>query len=69
MSHEKRRFRRIETRAVTPAGKVVTGWYSYPLGVGYDEYTRIDAALVRAFGSDGSRTVGTFMDDGTVTIR
>lgn len=59
---ERRLLRRIETRAVGPNGKIVTSWNSYPLGVGYDEYRRIDAALVRAFGNEGSRTVGTFLD-------
>lgn len=65
--HEKRLFRRIETRAIGPHGKIVTSWNSYPLGATYETYRRIDAALVRAFGTNGSKTVGTFMDDGSKT--
>jgi len=62
-----RRFRRIETRAVLPDGRVRTGWYSYPLGVGKDVFDRIDRALVRAYGNDSCRTTGTFLEDtGTV---
>lgn len=58
-----RLFRRIETRAVRPDGRVVTGWYSYPLGVAKDVYDRIDAELVRLYGNDASRTIGTFLDE------
>jgi hypothetical protein len=58
-----RRFRRIETRATLPDGRVRTSWNSYPLGVGKDVYDRIDAALVRAYGNENCRTTGTFMDD------
>lgn len=58
-----RRFRRITTRAVLPDGRVVTSWRSYPLGVGKDVYDRIDAALVRAFGNENSRTTGYFFDE------
>lgn len=58
-----RRFRRIETRAVLPDGRVRTSWRSYPLGVGKDVYDRIDAALVRAYGSVNSRTTGYFVDE------
>lgn len=55
-------FKRIETRAVLSDGRVRQSWRSYPLGVGKDVYDRIDADLRRAFGNDGSRTVGTPMD-------
>jgi hypothetical protein len=62
-----RRFRRIETRAVLPDGRVRTSSYSYPLGVGKDVYDAIDRALVRAYGNDSCRTTGTFFEDtGTV---
>ena len=57
--HAKMRFSHIETRAVMPNGKIVTNWYSYPLGVGKDVYDGIDAALRKAFGNEGSRTDGT----------
>lgn len=59
--HDDMRFSRIETRATMPNGKVVTTWHSYPLGVGKDEYDRIDAALVRIYGNDNCRTIGTPM--------
>lgn len=55
-------FKRIETRAVLPDGRVRQSCRSYPLGVGKDVYDRIDADLRRAFGSNGSRTVGTPID-------
>ena len=58
-----RRFGRIETTARMPDGSMRTSWRSYPLGVGKDEYDRIDAALVRAFGRDGTRTTGMFFED------
>lgn len=57
-----RQLSRIETRAVMPNGKVVTSRRDYPLGVPYAQYRRIDEQLVTAFGSQGSRTVGTFLD-------
>ena len=57
--HDNMRFGRIETRAVTKGGKVVTAWYSYPLGVGKDVYDRIDSELRRIYGNDGSSTIGT----------
>lgn len=58
-----RRFRRIETRAVLPDGRVRTSSYSYPLGVGKDVYDHIDAGLVRAFGNENCRTTGVFFEN------
>lgn len=58
-----RLFSRIETRATLPDGRVRTSWNSYPQGVGKDVYDAIDRALVRAYGNDNCRTVGTFFDE------
>ena len=66
-TNDKRRFKRIETEAVIRDGRKVQVWHSFPLGVGKDVYDAIDAALVKAFGNHGSRTIGTFMD-GTQTV-
>ena len=52
------KFKRIETEAML-RGQKITSSYSYAKPVGIDEYRRIDAALVRAFGSKDSRTIGT----------
>lgn len=54
-----RRFRSIETSAVMTDGRLITAHYVWPLGVGLDVYRRIDTALVRAHGTEGTRTVGT----------
>ena len=59
----KRLFGRIETRATLPDGRTVTSSVSYPEGVGYDVYRKTDEDLVRAFGNDGSKTIGTFFQD------
>jgi hypothetical protein len=64
-----RRFRRIETWARMPDGTTRTSWNSYPLGVGKDVYDRIDAALVRAYGNDNCRTIGTFFEDETSCVK
>lgn len=61
--HAKRLFGRIETRATRPDGRTVTSSVSYPEGVGYDVYRKTDEDLVRAFGNDGSKTIGTFFQD------
>ena len=61
--HAKRLFSRIETRATLPDGRTVTSTRSYPEGVGYDVYRQIDEDLVKAYGSDGSKTIGTFFED------
>ena len=61
--HAKRLFGRIETRATLPDGRTVTSSVSYPEGVGYDVYRKTDEDLVRAFGNDGSKTIGTFFQD------
>lgn len=55
-------FSRIETRGVLPDGRVITSWNTFPRGVGYDVYRQMERALVRAFGNEGSRTVGTPME-------
>lgn len=66
--HAKRLFGRIETRAKLPDGRTITSSTSFPQGASYEVYRKIDEALVRAFGSDGSKTIGTFLDDtGTLT--
>lgn len=49
---------RVETTAVV-RGKPITSWYSFRTPISTDEVRRMDAALVRAFGNDGSRTVAT----------
>ena len=61
--HAKRLFGRIETRATLPDGRTVTSSVSYPEGVGYDVYRKADEDLVKAYGNEGSKTIGTFFDD------
>lgn len=53
------RFSVIETRATLRDGRQISSWKSYPQGVGLTEYRRADAEAVRAFGSDGTMTIGT----------
>ncbi len=61
--HSKRLFGRIETRATLPDGRTITSSRTYPKGVGYDVYRKTDEDLVRAFGNEGSKTIGTFFED------
>ena len=61
--HAKRLFGHIETRATLPDGRIVTSSVSYPEGVGYDVYRKTDEDLVKAYGNDGSKTIGTFFQD------
>lgn len=63
----KRKFRYIDTTAIGPLGCPVHCRRSYPNGADYAEYQRVDAALVRAFGVQGSRTEGTFLDSVVTT--
>lgn len=55
-------FSHIETRATLPDGRVISSSYSNPLGYTKADYDRIDAALVVAFGNQGSSTTGTIGD-------
>jgi hypothetical protein len=55
-------FSHIETRAKLRDGRVITSSYSNPLGYTKADYDRIDAALVVAFGNEGSSTTGTVGD-------
>ena len=61
--HANKLFGHIETRATLPDGRTVTSSMSYPEGVGYDVYRKTDEDLVRAYGNDGSKTIGTFLED------
>lgn len=61
--HANALFTRIETRAKLPNGKVITSTRSYPTGATKEEYDRIDADLVKAYGNEGSWTKGTFKDE------
>ena len=55
------RLKVIETRAVLPDGRVVTSYRSKPSGYTIAEYRKIDAALVRAFGSKDSYVSGIYL--------
>lgn len=50
-------FSRIVTEAEL-RGKKIISTYSFHKPVNIDEYRRIDRALVRAYGSENSRTIG-----------
>ena len=62
------KFTHIETQAVirhhsgdrSKDRKIIRS-ISYPAGVDKHEYDRADRELVRAFGNDNSRTIGTFV--------
>ena len=56
-------FTQIKTSATMADGRVIESYRSYPLGVSKAEYDRIDAQLRRAFGNDGSQTVGFFQNE------
>ncbi len=43
-------------------GHLITNSISAPRGISYEEYQQIDRNAVRAFGNEGTRTVGTFTD-------
>jgi hypothetical protein len=56
-----RKFIRVETHAVL-RGRPITSSISAPRGIRYEEYQQIDRNAVRAFGNEGTRTIGTFAD-------
>lgn len=58
ISIDRMRFNHIETTGMLRGRKIVST-YSYRTPVDIHEVRRIDAALVRAFGNDGSRTIAT----------
>lgn len=60
--HADKVITRIETRGILPDGRVRGSWNSYPLGTTMAEYERIDAAMVRAYGVDRSRTDAYYTD-------
>lgn len=55
---ERLQFVQIETVAML-RGQKIQSYYSFRTPVGIDEVRRIDAALVRAYGNDGSVTEAT----------
>lgn len=57
-SIEHLKFGVIETEALL-RGKLITSRYTYTEPTNIDEVRRIDRALVRAFGSEHSRTIAT----------
>ena len=61
--HAKKLFSRIETQAVLPDGRTVTSSKSYPEGASYEVYRKADEDLVKAYGNEGSKTIGTFFED------
>lgn len=52
-------FSQITTIGKLPDGRIIDRTIFYPKGADYNEYLRLDDALVRAFGSLNCRTVGT----------
>jgi len=66
--HANMRFSRIEASSQLPDGRKRSCWYSYPLGVGKDEYDRIVAAWIRAYGTRHTRVVGTPMDHPSISV-
>lgn len=67
MNIESLRFSKIETTA-NLRGDKVTSYYSFPEPVGIEEVRRIDAALVRAFGNDGTCTEATIWPPNPYTV-
>lgn len=59
LAFKDRVFSQITTIGKLPDGRIIDRTISYPKGADYNEYLRLDDALVRAFGSINSRTVGT----------
>lgn len=57
MDIERLQFSQIETTAVLRGQKIQSS-YSFRTPVGISDYRKIDEALVRAYGSDGSVTEG-----------
>lgn len=55
------KFVKVETFALL-RGRPITNTISAPLGISYDRYLEIDRNAVRAFGNEGTRTIGTFAD-------
>jgi hypothetical protein len=58
---ESLKFKHIETEAMLRGRKIIST-YSYRTPVDIYEYRRIDRALVRAFGCENTRTIGTPAD-------
>lgn len=52
---------KVETFALL-RGHPITNTISAPRGISYEEYQQIDRNAVRAFGNEGTRTVGTYAD-------
>ena len=61
MDH-KEMFVKVETFARL-RGRLITSVISAPRGISYERYLEIDRSLVRAFGNENSRTIGTFADN------
>lgn len=58
---------KVETFALL-RGRPITSTISAPLGISYERYREIDHNAVRAFGNEGTRTVGTFADSSQLTV-
>jgi hypothetical protein len=51
-------FSQIITMGKLPDGRIVDRVISYPEGADYEDYMRLDDAMVTAFGSINCRTIG-----------
>ena len=58
IAFQHRVFSKITTMGKLPDGRIIEQTKSYPHGADYEEYMRLDEALVVAFGSINSRTIG-----------
>jgi hypothetical protein len=55
-------FSQITTIGKLPDGRMIDRTISYPEGADYEDYMRLDDAMVTAFGSINCRTIGTPFD-------
>lgn len=61
------KFVKVEVFA-SVRGRPITNSISAPLGISQERYEEIDRNAVRAFGNEGTRTVGTFVDGSNLTL-
>jgi len=61
------KFIKVETFALLRSHSI-TNTISAPLGISYERYLEIDRNAVRAFGNEGTRTVGTFANGTDMTL-
>lgn len=50
----------VETRITFPDGRVIKNIRKFPEGITREEYRRIDLEMVKVYGSQATKTIGTF---------